>query len=38
VVAHSRQSIFQMAEVAVPRALFEAILKPIEELAPAAAG
>jgi len=27
VVAHSRRIIFQMAEVAVPRALFEAILK-----------
>ena len=37
VVAHSRRIIFQMAEVAVPRALFEAILKRIGELAPAAA-
>ncbi len=34
VVAHSRRIIFQMAEVAVPRALFEAILKRIGELAP----
>jgi hypothetical protein len=38
VVAHSRRIIFQMAQVAVPRALFEAILKRIGELAPAAAG
>jgi len=38
VVAHSRRIIFQMAEVAVPRALFEAILKRIGELAPTAAG
>ena len=38
VVAHSRWIIFQLAEVAVPRALFEAILKRIGELAPAAAG
>jgi len=37
VVTHSRRIIFQMAEVAVPRALFEAILKRIGELAPAAA-
>jgi hypothetical protein len=34
VVAHSRRIIFQMAEVAAPRALFEAILKRIGELAP----
>jgi hypothetical protein len=34
VVTHSRRIIFQMAEVAVPRALFEAILKRIGELAP----
>jgi len=37
VVAHSRRIIFQMAEVAVPRALLEAILKRIGELPPAAA-
>ena len=37
VVTHSRRIIFQMAEVAVPRMLFEAILKRIGELAPAAA-
>jgi hypothetical protein len=37
VVAHPRRIIFQMAEVAVPRMLFEAILKRIGELAPAAA-
>ena len=34
VVTHSRRIIFQMAEVAVPRMLFEAILKRIGELAP----
>jgi hypothetical protein len=38
VVTHSRWIIFQMAEVAVPKMLFEAILKRIGELAPAAAG
>lgn len=32
VVRHSRQVIFQMAEVAVPRALFRDILKEIERL------
>ena len=32
VVRHSRQVIFQMAEVAVPRALFRAILEAIERL------
>jgi len=37
VVTHSRRIIFQMAEVGVPGALFEAILKRIGELAPAAA-
>ncbi|HLE81273.1 MAG TPA: IS1380 family transposase [Dehalococcoidia bacterium] len=37
VVTHSRRLIFQMVEVAVPRMLFEAILKRIGELAPAAA-
>lgn len=35
VVTHSPRIIFQMAEVAVPRMLFEAILKRIGELAPA---
>ncbi len=34
VVIHSRRIIFQMAEVAVPKMLFEAILKRIGELAP----
>ena len=34
VVTHSRRIIFQLAEVAVPRMLFEAILKRIGELAP----
>jgi hypothetical protein len=34
VVTHSRRVIFQMAEVAVPKMLFEAILKRIGELAP----
>jgi len=34
VVTHSRRIIFQMAEVAVPKMLFEAILKRIGELAP----
>jgi hypothetical protein len=40
VVRHSRQVIFQMAEVAVPRELFRAILWAIERLrfAPAASG
>jgi len=33
VVHHSRQVIFQMAEVAVPRDLFQAILRAIERLA-----
>ena len=37
VVTHSRRIIFQMAEVAVPRMLFEAILKRIGELVPAPA-
>src|SRR5271165_1968632 len=32
VVCHSRQVVFQMAEVAVPRALFRAILEAIERL------
>ena len=32
VVRHSRQIIFQMAEVAVPRELFRAILEGIERL------
>ncbi len=32
VVRHSRQVVFQMAEVAVPRALFRAILEAIERL------
>lgn len=32
VVCHSRQIIFQMAEVAVPRELFRAILEGIERL------
>jgi hypothetical protein len=32
VVRHSRQVIFQMAEVAVPRELFRAILRAIERL------
>ena len=32
VVCHSRQVIFQMAEVAVPRAIFRAILEAIERL------
>ena len=36
-VTTTRRIIFQMAEVAVPRMLFEAILKRIGELAPAAA-
>jgi hypothetical protein len=31
-VSHSRQVIFQMAEVAVPRELFKAILRAIESL------
>ena len=35
VVTRSRRIIFQMAEVAVPGNLFEAILKRIGELAPA---
>jgi len=37
VVTHSRRIIFQLAEVAVPRMLFEAILKRIGELVPAPA-
>jgi hypothetical protein len=37
VVTHSRRIIFQMAEVGVPRPLFEAILKRIRALAPVAA-
>jgi len=37
VVTHSRRIIFQMAEVAVSSTLFEAILKRIGKLAPAAA-
>jgi hypothetical protein len=32
VVRHSRKVVFQMAEVAVPRALFRAILEGIERL------
>ena len=32
VVRHSRQVVFQMAEVAVPRELFRAILEKIESL------
>ena len=32
VVRHSRQIVFQMAEVAVPRELFRAILEGIERL------
>ena len=32
VVRHARQVIFQMAEVAVPRELFRAILEKIESL------
>ena len=32
VVRHSRQVVFQMAEVAVPRELFRAILEAIERL------
>jgi hypothetical protein len=35
VVKHSRYVIFQLAEVAVPRALFAAILSRIQQLAPA---
>ena len=34
VVTHARRIIFQMAEVAVPKMLLEAILKRIGELAP----
>jgi len=38
VVRHSRQVVFQMAEVAVPRELFRSILQAIERLRqPAAA-
>ena len=36
VATHCRRIIFQMEQVAVPTALFEAILKRIGELAPAA--
>jgi hypothetical protein len=36
VIAHGRYAIFQMAEVAVPRALLRAILKRIGGLRPAA--
>ena len=32
VVRHARQVVFQMAEVAVPRELFRAILEKIESL------
>ncbi len=35
VVRHSRYVIFQLAEVAVPRQLFAAILGRIQQLAPA---
>jgi len=39
VVRHARQVIFQMAEVAVPRELFRAILQAIDRLRlPAVAG
>ena len=31
-VRHGRYAIFQLAEVAVPRALFAAILQPIDRL------
>src|SRR3712207_2820084 len=34
VIAHARYSVFQMAEVAVPRALFRRILEMIGELRP----
>jgi len=34
VVAHSRYAIFQMAEVAIPRGLFRAILERIRRLRP----
>jgi Transposase DDE domain group 1 len=34
VVAHARSTIFQMAEVAVPRDLFRRILEMVEELRP----
>ena len=37
VVTHSRRIVFRRAKVAVPNTLFEAILKRIGELAPAAA-
>ena len=37
VVAHSKYVIFQLAEVAVPRLLFAAILKRIGRLRPACA-
>jgi len=38
VVAHSRYVVFQMAEVAVPRALFRAILERIRRLCHPATG
>ena len=34
VIAHARSTVFQMAEVAVPRALFGRILEMIEDLRP----
>jgi hypothetical protein len=34
VVAHARSTVFQMAEVAVPRDLFGRILEMIEDLRP----
>ena len=34
VIAHARYSIFQMAEVAVPRDLFRRILEMIDDLRP----
>ena len=34
VVTHARQVIFQMAEVAIPRRLFEAILEHVRSLMP----
>jgi hypothetical protein len=37
VIAHSRRIVFQIAEVAVSKTLFEAILKRIVEISPAAA-
>ena len=34
VIAHARYTVFQMAEVAVPRTLFKRILAMIDELRP----